>query len=86
MGFYTVKRISIYFSNESAREFMQKFFILWYHIEGNKIIARHYVHNHKSMSHALSIPRIIEIDDDEYLRLPTGVPCYTTLSFKAYVS
>ena len=84
MGVFKVNKVSIFFSNEIPKEFMQKYFTLMYHIEGNKIIARNYVHNSNSMSHALAIPKRLEINQQEYLRLPTGVPCHTHFAFKTF--
>ncbi len=58
-------------------EYMQKFFTIWYYLEGGKIISRNYSQTKQTMCNALMLPQMIEFDAEAYARLPTGVPCQT---------
>ena len=82
MALYKVNKISIYFSNRQPMEYMQKFFTIWYCLEGGKIISRNYSQTRQTMCNALMLPQMIEFDADAYARLPTGVPCQTNNPLK----
>ena len=70
MNRYKIERFSIFFHNVPEKQF----FTVFYYLEGEKILARDYVHNQRQLLLASIIPVTIEMSVQGYSCLPSGVP------------